>query len=151
VNLEQARLQQARLSEANLVEADLLGADFSDAILDLADLSKAVLKDTKLRKAQFGRAILREVILRDADLSEADFRDADVTGLKFDATKEEVALPKLEYMQQAEHLDQMTCEISSRALTKLHEAFRQAGLSKAAQQVTAAITRCEAKLKTYRQ
>jgi hypothetical protein len=54
-------------------------------------------------------------------------------------------------MQQAKHLDKMTCAISSRALGELRDQFQRLGMYEAAQQVTSAIARCEARLKTLRQ
>jgi uncharacterized protein YjbI with pentapeptide repeats len=143
-NLEEAQLPGAVLSEATLTGADLIGADLSGAELIRANLSGALLDFAKLNHAKLGRASLREVTLSKTELSDADFRDADVAALRFDPQPE--ALPSLAHMEQAEHLDEMTCDKSPSALTALREAFRQAGMSDAAQQVMSAITRCEARL-----
>ena len=149
VNLQRAQLQGAVLSEARLTEADLIEADLFGADLDLADLSNAWLKDTKLNKAKLGRAILRGALLRGTALSEADLRDADVEDMQYEPSK--ASWPKLEFMQQAKHLDKMTCAISPRALGELRNQFQHLGMHEAAQQVTSAIMRCEARLKTLRQ
>lgn len=125
VNLMSANLSGAELNDANLSGANLIGADLRRARLDGANLTGARLIHANLSEAWLGGS----------NLSDANLRAADVNGTVFEPKE----LPRPEGFAFVENLPYIEYNRTPGALMRLRRSLRDAGLSKAAREVTYAI------------
>ena len=125
VNLMSANLSGAQLNDANLRGANLIGADLRRARLD----------GTNLMGAQLIHADLSEAWLDGSNLSEANLRAADVNGTVFEPKE----LPRPEAFAFVKNLPHIEYSLTPGALMRLRRSLSDAGLSKAAREVTYAI------------